>query len=200
VIRLSRFTKKNPPHGFDDENRPIWGLNAKLQPICGSNRTLRKTGKVCQSRGRMRNGRCNLCGGATPSGMASANYKHGMRSQESLTRKAIMNALANFKELDSDERDLLDQAIATVGHHIKLQNFEAAKWLIDQLAGTAKTTIKTEIADDSVFAAIVDEMSERGIAAELIVEIMDGVGQRLLNDGSGSGSEGQGAGSGLNPD
>lgn len=47
---------------------------------CGA-KLRKKPGKRCQSDKLMPNGRCRLHGGKTPSGLASPNWKHGLKSK-----------------------------------------------------------------------------------------------------------------------
>lgn len=52
--------KKIPPHGFDDQGRPIWALGTKHgRPVCGHKIS---EGKFCQSEVRLDNGRCKHAG------------------------------------------------------------------------------------------------------------------------------------------
>lgn len=95
---------ETPPGG-----RPVFGRNAKGNPICNS--PLRnKPGRFCQtSVGLFPNGRCELHGGPTPHGDALPQTKHGKRAKYMPPRLT-----EHFREALSDpELMSLNEDIAT---------------------------------------------------------------------------------------
>jgi len=134
------------PLGYDARGRPVWAVNSAGKPVCGA---ARKRGP-CQSTARMENGRCRLCGGATPSGEASPHFKHGRYSKDVLRREALLSRLASF----GSPSVLLDRTIEVLRANVDEGNFTAAKYVFDQLAGAPRTTVVYELSNADFVEAV----------------------------------------------
>lgn len=134
------------PLGFDAKGRPVWAVNEAGKPICGA---MRKRGP-CQSTARMENGRCRLCGGATPAGPESPHFKHGRYAKETLKREALLSRLSTF----GSPSELLDRTIEVLRANVDEGNFTAAKYVFDQLAGAPRTTLVYEISNSDFLEAV----------------------------------------------
>lgn len=146
------------PLGYDTKGRPVWAVNDAGRPVCGANR---KKGP-CQSTARMENGRCRLCGGATPTGEDHPRYRTGEYSQDRLKREALLNRLAFSTAAEAGSDPMLERVVQVLRQNVDEGNFTAAKYVFDQLAGQPRTTLVYEISDKDLLETLA------GITAEFI--------------------------------
>lgn len=153
---------KKTPDEFDDNGIPIFARNNKGEPICGytrpnpRNHAWAKRG--CQSTKRTQNGRCARAGhGGKPlKGKDNPAYKDGKYSREELTREYIINRLANTKIKAEGTQDavLLDVLFDKLSEAIESGDFQALRYVTDQLAGTAASRLEMKIESPELMAAI----------------------------------------------
>jgi len=111
------------PLGYDTKGRPVWAVNDAGRPVCGANR---KKGP-CQSTARMENGRCRLCGGATPTGEDHPRYRTGEYSQDRLKREALLNRLAFSTAAEPGSDPMLERVVQVLRQNVDEGNFTAKK-------------------------------------------------------------------------
>ena len=119
-----------------------------VKRVCGAK--LRGKDKTCQ-KSPMANGRCRLHGGATPSGPASPNYKHGRYADAFKGKLAgkFLQASADHKPLDllpelAVQRSLLSQYVETVSGkpRMKVGEVQNVSALVADVVKTAATIAK----------------------------------------------------------
>lgn len=136
-----RFHHKSIPLGYDDDGFPIYGYNAKGQPVCAC-ADKNAPGGYCHSQSRNINGRCSRHADESQQGEMHASYKHG-RYDKSLPK----NLANDYKTLMEDPNYLdLRSSIAIADLTIleAMRNIEADDFSPDTWDKLQKCRVKME--------------------------------------------------------